>query len=120
MEKKFTVSSEHEAWIAEYNGHQIMVVNGLKTTLVIDGVEQDKKNGINTKVALLGKLPEGETVIVFIAGKFNSYEVHLVIGTEVDMQYGTINKNNEFKSGKPENKPDGDMAMLTSVLSSFD
>ncbi|MBQ3139634.1 MAG: hypothetical protein IJB68_09035 [Ruminococcus sp.] len=95
LEVNVLKTGDKEAWKAEYNGHTIMVINGLKTVLEIDGVEQDKAGSL-TKVILMGKLPEGESVIVTLESKFKEMEAHLIIGTEVEMQNGVFKKDKSF------------------------
>lgn len=48
-----------EKWEYDYNGHKIVVTNGLdKCELVVDDKIQDSHNGISLSVTLTGKVDE--------------------------------------------------------------
>ena len=70
---------DHEAWRAEYNGHEILIVNKGRTRLIIDGEEMAVQNGrlpIATKLNLIGTIKDtGELVIVTLNGSMkNEYK----------------------------------------------
>ena len=97
---------DHEAWRADYNGHEIRIVNKGRTRLIIDGDEVAVKTGrlpIATKVTLIGTIKEtGELVIATLNGSVrNEYkgmrtEVHIYVGRELESDYGFVNPTNEF------------------------
>lgn len=97
---------DHEAWRAEHNGHEILIVNKGRTRLLIDGEEvavQTGKLPVATKLNLIGIIREtGELVIVTLNGSFkNEYrgirtEVHIYIGRELVHDYGFVNPEKVF------------------------
>ena len=97
---------DHEAWRAEYNGHEILIVNKSRTRLVIDGTEVAVQKGrlpVATKLNLIGTIPDsGELVIVTMNGSFkNEYkgmrtEVHVYVGKELERDYGFVDPERKF------------------------
>lgn len=93
-------SKEKEAWLAEYEGHRIEVVNAFsKTALMIDGEEADSKGGISVSATLKGKLPstDGEVIaIVNGAEKLSGICCHIIIGKTLEARYGVVDKDGVF------------------------
>lgn len=97
---------DHEAWRAEYNGHEILIVNKGRTRLEIDGEEVAVQKGrlpVATKLELIGRIPTtGELVIVTLNGSMkNEYrgmrtEVHIYVGCELDRDYGFVDPERNF------------------------
>lgn len=92
--------SDHQAWVAEYEGHKIEVVNARNITLYIDGQEADQNKDLVTVACWLkGKLPDtDQDVIVFMNGMEDWTKVicHFIIGTELTVQRGTKDENGVF------------------------
>lgn len=109
MDINILKDKDKEAWKAEYNGHTILIVNSaMKAVLEIDGEQQDKSTKL-TDAVLKGKLPEGESVFVFLETKMFDVEAHLFIGNKVTLQSGVLKKDKTFQSA------DEDGAFLASV-----
>ncbi len=97
---------DHEAWRAEYNGHEILIVNKGRTRLIIDDEEMAVQKGrlpIATKLNLIGTIKDtGELVIVTLNGSMkNEYkgfrtEVHIYVGRELGNDYGFVNPEKVF------------------------
>lgn len=92
--------SGHQAWVAEYEGHKIEVVNARNITLYIDGQEADQnKDLVTVACCLKGKLPDtDQDVIVFVNGMEDWTKVicHFIIGTELNVQRGTKDEDGVF------------------------
>ncbi|MBQ1904547.1 MAG: hypothetical protein II168_09305 [Ruminococcus sp.] len=97
---------DHEAWRAEYNGHEILIVNKGRTRLIIDGEEMAVQKGrlpIATKLNLIGEIKgTGELVIATLNGSMkNEYrggrtEVHIYVGRELTGDYGFVDPQQSF------------------------
>ncbi len=97
---------DHETWRAEYDGHEILVVNKSRTQVEVDGTVvavQSGKVPIATKLNLIGTIPgTDELVIVTLNGSMkNEYrggrtEVHIYIGRELGSAYGFVDPQRKF------------------------
>ncbi len=97
---------DHETWRAEYNGHEILVVNKGRTQVEVDGTVvavQSGKLPIATKLNLIGTIPgSDELVIVTLNGSMkNEYrggrtEVHIYIAKELETAYGFVDPKRKF------------------------
>lgn len=79
--------SEKDAWVAEYKGHTIKVVNQGKATMYIDDQEVDKEKGlICLEYIFKGTIPEtGEAVTAILTGAEKlEMMCHFFIGEELE------------------------------------
>lgn len=117
-------SKKKETWIADYEGHRIVVINSGKATLTIDGVEVDKeKNIISLACVLRGKIPGTDMEAVAFVNGADSGDLtcNIVVGNSVKPQHGTTNKDGEFTPFTPEEeaqriKDDETAAILAATI----
>lgn len=105
---KFVIKkmSEKEAWKTTYAGHDIMVVNGLKARLYIDGREVEGETGfpIRTSCFFETEIGKHETLFVFVTSDAaGALTGTMLIGKKLKVEHGLLNKDNEFRSLVPFN-----------------
>lgn len=87
-----------EVWITSYNGHEIKVVNKMRTTMYIDGNEVAKQKGlISSNLILQSAIPETDKIVIAHIHQKNSADLvtacDFVIGEISPAKYGFQHKD---------------------------